>query len=307
MPPELTYDILAARTMTLNTHGDRKYRGTTRLIDSADFSSLRVERRRLKAGHHEPGVCQSNELAFVLSGRTLTLQSANGVTYRRFIRPGISCICPVGTFENASGTTSPIECLHIYLPPSLIGRSAIADYDVDPAKAELSYTGAVEDRKLYNIAMAFQGALGKEVDPTERLYLDGMQAALAAYLLEKYSIGRWPPPARLPDLETTRLKRVLDYVEAHFADAIGLADLAAEARLSEYHFARLFRETIGVSPHRYVTFRRVQEAQRWLERSQSPLSEIASATGFSSQAKFAQVFRSLTGLSPREYRALRQG
>jgi len=293
--------------MKLNTHGERKYQRTTELVASAHFSSLRVERRRLKAGHHQPGVCQSNELAFVLAGRTFTLQSANGMTRRDFIRPGISCVCPVGTFEKASGTTSPIECLHIYLPPSLIERSAAADYDLDPAKAELSYTGALEDPKLYRIAMAFHQALKKKIETAERLYLDGMQAALAAYLLEKYSIDRWVRPVKLPDLEDGRLQRVIDYIEAHFADDIGLAELAALGGVSDHHFARIFRKHIGVPPNRYVDFRRVQEAQKWLERSQQSLSEIASMTGFASRANFVQVFRNLTCLSPREYRAVRQG
>ena len=293
--------------MMLSTHSDRKYQGTTELVASAHFSSLRIDRRRLKPGHHEPGVCQSHELVFVLAGRTYALQSANGVTHRHFIRPGISCVCPVGTFEKASGITSPLESLHIYLPPGLIERSAAADYDVDPAKAELSYTGALEDPKFYGIAMAFREALGKAMEPTERLYLDGMQAALAAYLLEKYSIDRWVRPAKLPDLDGDRLERVIDYIEAHFTDDIGLSALAQQAGVSEYHLARLFRATTGVPMHRYVNFRRVQEAQKWLEKSQLPLSEIASMTGFGSQAKFTQVFRNLTGISPRAYRAVRQG
>ncbi len=235
------------------------------------------------------------------------MQSANGVTRRRFIRPGTSCICPVGTFEKASGTTSPLECLHIYLPPILIERSAAADFDVDPAKAELVYTGALEDPKLYRMAMAFQGTRRNEIETTERLYLDGMQAALAAYLLEKYSIDRWVRPVRLPDVGYGRLDQAIDYIEAHFADDIGLAELASQAGLSEYHTARLFRLAVGVTPHRYLNFRRVQEAQKWLEKSQLSLSEIASMTGFESQAKFTQVFRNLTGLSARAYRAVRQG
>jgi AraC family transcriptional regulator len=293
--------------MNIDAHGDRKYQSTTQLVASAHFSSLRIERRRLKAGHHEPGVCQSNELAFVLSGRTYTLQSANGVTHRHFIRPGISCVCPVGTFEKASGTTSPIECLHIYMPPTLVGGNALADYDIDPAKAELSYTGAVEDPKLYKLAMAFHGALKDGIEAPERLYLDGMQAALAAYLMEKYSIDRWVRPGKSPDLESDRLRRVLDYIEAHFADDIGLSELSSLAGISDYHLARVFRETIGIPPHRYVNFRRVQEAQKWLEKSQMSVSEVASMMGFASQARFTRVFRNLTGLSPREYRAVRQG
>ena len=135
--------------MTLKTHGDRKYQATTELVSAAQLPNLRVERRRLEAGHHEPGMCESNELAFVLSGQAFTVQSANGVTFRKFIQPGISCVCPVGTFEKASGTTSPLECLHIYLPPSLIERSAIADYDIDLATFMQQTRGTCASRRSH--------------------------------------------------------------------------------------------------------------------------------------------------------------
>jgi AraC family transcriptional regulator len=290
--------------VTFDTHGDRKYFSTTMLLAEMQLPRLRVERRALRAGHHEPGVCQTNELAFVISGETVTVQSANGVTYRRFIRPGYSCVCPAGTMEMASGTASSLQCLHIYLPSTLIESSAITDYEIDPAKAELLYTGAFDDPKLYQIAMAFKSTLGRKPEPADRLFLDGMQVALAAYLLENYSVDRWRSPATKPDIQSTRLTRVLDHIEARFADEITLGDLASEAGLSEYHFSRVFRKIMGVSPHRYLTFRRVQEAQKQLERGHALFSEIAACTGFGSTIAFVQVFRKVTGLTPRQYRML---
>jgi AraC family transcriptional regulator len=210
----------------------------------------------------------------------------------------------VGVEEVESANTSTIECLHIYLPATLVGRSAIADYDIDPSKAELSYVGGLRDPKLYQIAMGFQSVLAREAEPTDRLFLDGMQAALAGYLLGNYAIDRWRPPARSPQFDAKRLERVLDYIESYLTRDIRLADLAAEACLSEFHFSRLFREATGLSPHRYVTFRRVQEAQKRLELDQSSLVEVALETGFGSQANFIRVFRQATGLTPGQYRAL---
>lgn len=292
--------------MTLRTHAERKYQGTTELLNAVHFPNLRVEHRRLKPGNHEPGICESNELAFVLSGRTFALQTTNGSTHRHFIQPGVACVLPAGAFESASGTTSPLECLHIYLPSSLIERSAMADYNINPAKAELSYAGGLRDPMLYQIAMGFHSILGREAEPTDRLFLDGMQAALAGHLLGHYAIDRWRPPEKTPELDFRRLKRVLDYIEAHFAGDIPLRDLAGEACLSEFHFCRLFREATGLSPHRYVSFRRVQEAQKRLERDHSPLVEIALETGFGAQANFIRVFRKSTSLTPGQYRALRR-
>lgn len=292
--------------MTFHSHSDRKYGPTTRLLDSFHFANLHVERRLLEAGHQEPGVCEANELAFVLSGRTFTSRTGNGLTQRAFIQPGLSCICPIGVHESASGITSPIETLHIYMPQTLIAHSAIADYDIDPSKVELAYAGGLTDPVLYQIAMGFHGALSRPPEPTDRLFLAGMQAALAGHLLGNYAIDRWKPPVRAPELDPRRLNRVLAYIEANLAGEIALDDLAAEACLSEFHFSRLFREATGLSPSRYVTYRRVQEAQRQLEEDRASMVEIALETGFGTQANFIRVFRKATGLTPGQYRSLRR-
>jgi len=291
----------------LKTHGDRKYQDTTaRLVSAVELSNLRVEHRSLQAGFQTPGVCVSNELAFVLSGRAFAVQEARGVSRRNFIQPGIACICPEGTYETTSGITSAIECLHIFLPPTLIQQSALEDYDIDPAKVELAYIGGIRDAMLHQIAMNIHTVASRGVEPTDRLFLDGMQAALAAHLLRSYSIDRWSPSSRTPNIDAKRLERVLDFIEARLAENISLRVLAAEANLSDFHFSRLFREATGLPPHRYVTYRRVQEAQARLALKHSSLAEIALQTGFRSQGNFIRAFRYATGLTPGQYRAIRQ-
>lgn len=292
--------------MVLNSHSEAKYQASSQLRAAIQLPNLRVERRRLEAGHHVPGVRSSTELAFVIAGRAFAQQNTNGATGRYFIQPGIACILPKGVEESESANTSPIECLHVYLPETLIAHSALADYDIDPAKAELSYVGGLRDSTLYQMAIAFNEILGRAGEPADRLFLDGMQAALAGYLLGTYAIDRWQRPARSPDFDSKRFKRVLEYIESHLTGDIRLGDLAQEACLSQFHFSRLFREATGLSPHGYVTFRRVQEAQKRLELGESSLIEIALEAGSGSQANFIRVFRKATGLTPGQYRELRR-
>jgi AraC family transcriptional regulator len=131
-----------------------------------------------------------------------------------------------------------------------------------------------------------------------------MRTALAAHLIGSYTVDRWQPPARTPSLDARRLKRVLDFIEAHLASDISLDDLAAEACLSPFHFSRLFREATGLSPCRYVTDRRIQAAQKMLAVEQSSLVQVALDTGFGSQGNFTRAFRKATGLTPGQYREL---
>ena len=68
--------------------------------------------------------------------------------------------------------------------------------------------------------------------------------------------------------------------------------------MSVFHFAKRFRETVGVSPHAYVLHRRVRRAGQMLRRDRSSLAEIAAACGFASQAHFTTAFRRDVGITP---------
>ncbi len=108
-------------------------------------------------------------------------------------------------------------------------------------------------------------------------------------------------PAR-SGLSAGALRRVSEFVESHLAENIGLAALAAEARLSVYHFARAFRRSMGVSPHQYVLEQRVRRAQHLVAQSDLPLAAIASAVGFYDQGHLSRQFRRLVGTIPSSYR-----
>jgi AraC-like DNA-binding protein len=116
-----------------------------------------------------------------------------------------------------------------------------------------------------------------------------------------------PPAApRRGGLPPGAERRVRDYVEVHLGESIDLAELAAVAGLSLFHFARQFKQTVGVTPHHYLVQRRVEHAQTMLARSDLPLSEVAVAAGFADQSHLARHFRQLLGATPREFRTSRR-
>jgi transcriptional regulator of acetoin/glycerol metabolism len=103
-------------------------------------------------------------------------------------------------------------------------------------------------------------------------------------------------------LSAGALRRVCEFVETRLEDQINLETLAAEARLSVYYFARAFKTSTGVSPHRYVLEQRVKRARQLLVQTDLPLSAIASAVGFFDQGHFSRQFRSLVGTTPSSFR-----
>jgi AraC-like DNA-binding protein len=111
-----------------------------------------------------------------------------------------------------------------------------------------------------------------------------------------------PPPQARGGLPPGAMRRVREYVDAHLGESMDLAELAAIAGLSVFHFARQFKQSAGVTPHSYLVRRRIERAQDMLARTDLALSEIAVAAGFSDQSHLARHFRQMLGTTPREFR-----
>ena len=98
-------------------------------------------------------------------------------------------------------------------------------------------------------------------------------------------------------------RRVVEYLEARLGFCIRLRDLAGIAGLSDTHFQRAFQSSHGVSPHVWITHRRVARAKHLL-RGRDPIAAIALACGFSSQSHLTRAFKLATGVTPAAYRRL---
>ena len=117
-----------------------------------------------------------------------------------------------------------------------------------------------------------------------------------------------PPSTPAPDvpvggLPRAKLGRVTAYIENNLHRELRLTELGGVARMSPYHFARLFKTATGVSPHRFVVHRRIDAAAAMLTGSTSSIGSIGRAVGFRTPSQFATTFRRMTGLTPTAYRA----
>jgi len=73
-----------------------------------------------------------------------------------------------------------------------------------------------------------------------------------------------------------------------------------------FHFAREFKRTAGITPHRYILRKRVERAEALVGGSDLSLSEIAIASGFSDQSHLTRRFRQMLGATPKEVRWLQR-
>jgi AraC family transcriptional regulator len=288
--------------MTLRTHGDEKYRAGKLLSRIAEWDSLRIEHRLVEAGTHNCVRPLCTEFVHILSGYPNIRRSADGVTQQAMARPGTSWLVPAGTNEKLLELDGPAECLIVFLPDTLLERSALEDYDIDPDKIRLAYTGGFTDPALVQISATLHGMLYRPGNAIDDLLADGMRTTLAAHLINNYTVDRWKPSRRLPSLDPKRLRRVLAFIEEHLDRNISLEELSQQACLSPFHFCRLFQDATGRSPHRYLTEQRIRRAQGMLARSGATLAQVAIDTGFSSQANFTRAFRKSTGTTPGQFR-----
>jgi AraC family transcriptional regulator len=97
-------------------------------------------------------------------------------------------------------------------------------------------------------------------------------------------------------------RRCLELIRARLSEDVSLDELAAEARLSPFHFARMFKQSLGVPPRVYLTRLRVEKACELLETTDLPVTEIAQEVGYSSSQILARVFAKHRQMSPTDYR-----
>lgn len=97
------------------------------------------------------------------------------------------------------------------------------------------------------------------------------------------------------------LRRAREHLDRHYADSLDLTQLAALARVSRFHFHRLFSATYGKTPAAYLTQRRIERAQDLLRATNLTVTEVCTAVGYSSLGSFSSTFTRIVGESPREF------
>ena len=96
---------------------------------------------------------------------------------------------------------------------------------------------------------------------------------------------------------------VVQYIEANLTKEITLDQLAKEASISKYHFCKVFKKHLALSPLKFVAYKRIELARELLKRSDFNVSLTAGEVGFQDLSNFSKQFRKITGLTPLSYRS----
>jgi AraC-like DNA-binding protein len=133
-------------------------------------------------------------------------------------------------------------------------------------------------------------------DPSAGLYGEGLVMALLSACFQGRS------RKEKSGLSNSQLRLVLDFLHENLSASVSISELARLVDLSSSQFARLFKASTGISPHRYQLNTRIGKAQELLLTKEEGLSMVAAATGFADQSHFTRAFKRVTGATPHEWR-----
>ena len=189
------------------------------------------------------------------------------------------------------------HAVHFQLPRAML--DAVAEDCHAPRLGGLSCAqcASYDDQVIHRLATAMLPALAQP-ERANGMFVEYMSFALAAHVARAHGGLReleGPPRGGLAKWQE---RRAYELMAANLDGEISVRDLAVECRLSTSHFARAFRQTAGMPPHRWLLRRRIEAALELMKNRRQSLADIALVTGFASQSHFSDAFRRHMGMSP---------
>ena len=203
--------------------------------------------------------------------------------------PGDEYVCTHEHHDHAD------ECLSFQLAPELVdaigGPSAPWRSGALPPLAALMVLGELAQASAANSA---------------NIGLDEIGTSLAARFVETVSGTENKTPS---DASTDRRRAVeaAHWIDSHSSTEIDLADAARAARMSPFHFLRVFSGALGVTPHQYLVRSRLRHAARLLADEERPITDVALDVGFADLSNFVRTFHRAAKVSPRAFRKAARG
>lgn len=219
------------------------------------------------------------------------------------VDPGALSIVPAGAAFHWN-TRGPVEFAHLYLAPQTVRDVSEQELGRDITACGLEERLGVRDPLLEALFLTMLEESAHSPAGSQ-LYLDTLLHSIVLRLLRRYGAPSAPLVAR-HSLAPARLRRVLEFVEANLSADIALADLAAVAATSPFHFNRAFASAIGTPPYAYLVRRRIEHAKTLLVSRSGPLKPIAIECGFHSVGQFSRMFKRTAGRTPLQFRQERR-
>lgn len=161
-----------------------------------------------------------------------------------------------------------------------------------------------EDMVLYHLALTMLPVIRNSVEVTTA-FVEYIALALHDHVAHTY--GGLPRGVRATGgLAPWQIRRACDIIEANLSGDPSIGMLSQECGISASYFARAFRTSLGMTPHQWITKRRVERAKFLMAQTAESLAEIAVMCGFVDQSHLGRHFAGQVGVSPGQWRRRQQ-
>jgi AraC family transcriptional regulator len=194
------------------------------------------------------------------------------------------------------------ELTHCYLDPTFLNHAAYES--INPDRVELLLTPPPTlDPLIWQIGTSLKSLL-ENAPQNSCFYAESMATALAAHLLQFYATRPHVLLEYADGLSKVKLSQAIEYINEHLTRNLTLTEIAVEVEMSQYYFCRLFKQSIGMTPHQYLIQQRVEKSKPLLKQPEAKILNIANQCGFANPSHFAKCFRQRVGISPQQFRSI---
>jgi AraC family transcriptional regulator len=226
-------------------------------------------------------------------------------SFEQTLEPGAITIVPAGlSMHWRLRDTAQNDTLHLYIDPQFL-RTTAESIDLDYSHISIAPQFGIRDEHIHHIGMSLHHEL-KDANVVGRLYADSLAKVLAMQLIRRYSYFKELRTSR-GGMAPRKLRKAIEFINNNLDEeqAVGLAAVADEVQMSYSHFARAFKQSMGVSPNVYMTELRIERAKKLLSETDLRIADIALRAGFASQSHFTSTFRKLVWTTPKAFRDTR--
>jgi AraC family transcriptional regulator len=267
---------------------------------STRWNDVLLEQHRLPSSELAD-VTYKRHVVVINIGHSSTWEFKEEGRFRRFFKArGSICFFPFHQpFSGRLKVERGVFANVLFLALDAVFVSRVAEgLEVDSDRIELVEQRRITDPTLRHIAMALRAGVqtGAALD---RMYGEALSTALAVHLLRQYGAAVLAPKRQYGGLRREKLVRAVEYIQDQLDTDLTVSGIAQAVGLSPYHFTRLFKESTGQSPYRYVVEARVRKAKELLTTGKFTISEAAYHVGFVDQSHLTRHFKRIFGLPPK--------
>lgn len=248
-----------------------------------------------KCAENYPGL-DHHLITYCPSGSLRLIQARAGTVHDSVISTGMSFVMPSGYESTWEGDSTLSARLRV--PTSLIAMAADQLGQRSTSQIEIRNVFEVRDHTIERLALTLIAEMDLKPHPAQALIVDSVSTAIAAHMLRCYNTFETVDQGHAALLSRRELARLQAYIEENLDRTIGLAELAAIANVSRFHFTRLFKRSTGSTAMSFVELCRIRRAQALIAETDHTLVEVALMTGFADQSHFTRRFHRHVGCTP---------